>query len=108
MLEDYKVWRTLIQHKLWSTSPIEWSDLFLNGCICWLCEGFYIRRCWKVRTQPFLLLTSSATDRHSQMMDRNSWILLPLSILSVLIMGANLYLQGSGNGYRISFIGRYR
>lgn len=31
-----------------STSPIEWSDLFLNGCICALCQTFYIRRCWKV------------------------------------------------------------
>lgn len=33
---------------LQSTSPMEWSDLFLNGCICALCEAFYIRRCWKV------------------------------------------------------------
>lgn len=66
MLEDYKVWRSIIQEKPWvshsnrficassgllyqSTSPVEWSDLFLNGCICALCESFYIRRCWKVR-----------------------------------------------------------
>lgn len=31
-----------------STSVIEWSDLFLNGLICSLCEAFFIRRCWKV------------------------------------------------------------
>ncbi|KAF8974163.1 hypothetical protein BDZ97DRAFT_355 [Flammula alnicola] len=73
ILEDYKVWRTLIHHQKWSTSRIEWSDLFLNGCICWLCEGFYIRRCWK-------------------MMDRNIWVLAPLSVLSMVIMAANLYL----------------
>ncbi|KDR83892.1 hypothetical protein GALMADRAFT_683195 [Galerina marginata CBS 339.88] len=73
MLEDYKVWRTLILQRRWSTSRIEWSDLFLNGCICWLCEGFYIRRCWK-------------------MMGRNKWILAPLSVLSMVIMAANLYL----------------
>ncbi|KJA29918.1 hypothetical protein HYPSUDRAFT_246273 [Hypholoma sublateritium FD-334 SS-4] len=47
LLEDYKVWRTLIIQRLWSTSSIQWSDIFLNGCICWLCECFYIRRCWK-------------------------------------------------------------
>ncbi|PPQ65584.1 hypothetical protein CVT26_000533 [Gymnopilus dilepis] len=73
MLEDYKVWRTLILHRRWSTSLIEWSDLFLNGTICWLCEGFYIRRCWK-------------------MMGKRIWMLLPLSVLSILIMAANLYL----------------
>ncbi|CAA7259635.1 unnamed protein product [Cyclocybe aegerita] len=73
MLEDYKVWRTLIIGKRWSTSRIEWSDLFLNGCICWLCEGFYIKRCWK-------------------MMDRSMWVLAPLSVLSILIMAANVYL----------------
>ena len=38
----------VIDRILQSTSPMEWSDLFLNGCICALCEAFYIRRCWKV------------------------------------------------------------
>ena len=38
----------LIDCILQSTSPMEWCDLFLNGCICALCEAFYIRRCWKV------------------------------------------------------------
>ncbi|KAF8913771.1 hypothetical protein CPB84DRAFT_5464 [Gymnopilus junonius] len=73
VLEDYKVWRTLILHRRWSTSRIEWSDLFLNGTVCWLCEGFYIRRCWK-------------------MMGKCIWMLAPLSILSMLIMAANIYL----------------
>ncbi|KAF9534774.1 hypothetical protein CPB83DRAFT_214292 [Crepidotus variabilis] len=73
MLEDYKGWRMLVQGKPWSTSPIEWSDLFLNGCICWLCESFYIRRCWK-------------------MMDQRIWILVPLLSLSMITMVANLYL----------------
>lgn len=65
VLEDYKVWRTMISRLPWSTSPMEWSDLFLNGCICALCEAFYIRRCWKVtiaftiafRTPAFISLS---------------------------------------------------
>ncbi|KAF9478173.1 hypothetical protein BDN70DRAFT_65061 [Pholiota conissans] len=73
ILEDYKVWRTFIFHQKWSTSKIEWSDLFLNGCICWLCEGFYIRRCWK-------------------MLNKNVWFLASLSLLSALLMASNLYL----------------
>ncbi|KAH9482788.1 hypothetical protein JR316_0004888 [Psilocybe cubensis] len=73
MLEDYKAWRTLILNQRWSTSRIEWSDLFLNGCICWLCEGFYIKRCWK-------------------MMGMKIWVIGPLSVLSMFIMAANLYL----------------
>ncbi|KAF9568998.1 hypothetical protein CPC08DRAFT_284333 [Agrocybe pediades] len=73
MLEDYKAWRTLILHRKWSTSQIEWSDLFLNGCICWLCEGFYIKRSYK-------------------MMGRSKWVLVPLAVLSMIIMAANFYL----------------
>lgn len=72
-LEDYKVWRTTVSDKRWSTSPIEWSDLFLNGCICSLCEGFYIRRCWKLT-------------------NKNPWVIFPLSTLSALTMAANIYL----------------
>ncbi|KAJ7228408.1 hypothetical protein GGX14DRAFT_67611 [Mycena pura] len=26
-----------------------WTDFFVNGLICSMCEAFYIRRCWKVR-----------------------------------------------------------
>jgi hypothetical protein len=27
---------------------MQWSDFFINGLICALCEAFLIRRCWKV------------------------------------------------------------
>jgi hypothetical protein len=36
---------------LQATSSIQWLDLFLNGLISSLCEGFFVRRCWKVSTR---------------------------------------------------------
>ncbi|KAF9464472.1 hypothetical protein BDZ94DRAFT_496392 [Collybia nuda] len=48
VLEGYKSWRTIVHQKLWSTSAIQWGDLFLNGLLSSMCECFFIRRCWKV------------------------------------------------------------
>jgi hypothetical protein len=31
-----------------ATSRIVWLDVFLNGIVCFLCQAFFIRRCWKV------------------------------------------------------------
>ncbi|RDB22604.1 hypothetical protein Hypma_010095 [Hypsizygus marmoreus] len=72
-LEDYKAWRTTILQKCWSTSNIQWSDLFLNGLLSSLCEGFFVRRCWKMR-------------------NKSPWVLFPLSILLATLIAANLYL----------------
>ncbi|KAF8238755.1 hypothetical protein L208DRAFT_1354514 [Tricholoma matsutake] len=73
MLEGYKVWRTTIFQKRWTTSAIQWLDLFLNGLLSFLCEGFYVRRCWK-------------------MTNRSPWVLFPLSGLLLTIIVANIYL----------------
>lgn len=76
MLEGYKVWRTTIFQKRWTTSAIQWLDLFLNGLLSFLCEGFYVRRCWK-------------------MTNRSPWVLFPLSGLLLTIIVANIYLVNS-------------
>jgi hypothetical protein len=45
----YKLWYILIYFEHWSTSPLVWADLFLNGLICAICETSLIRKCWKAR-----------------------------------------------------------
>ncbi|TFK71754.1 hypothetical protein BDN72DRAFT_407525 [Pluteus cervinus] len=72
-LEWYKVWRTAISLLRWSTSRIQWADFFINGCICALCQAFFIRRCWKLR-------------------DENPWVLYPLAVAWLALSVANLYL----------------
>jgi hypothetical protein len=73
ILEDYKVWTVAVFHKSWVSlsqifnaeclngikagSPFLWTDFFLNGAICSMCEAFYIRRCWKVRSLLFLIVS---------------------------------------------------
>ncbi|KAL0580087.1 hypothetical protein V5O48_001946 [Marasmius crinis-equi] len=66
-VEDYKVWMIMICHQKWTRSALAWSDLFINGCICSLCQSFFIRRCWK-------------------MTGRRSVVLYPLSFLAFVIM----------------------
>ncbi|KAF8897844.1 hypothetical protein BD779DRAFT_405271 [Infundibulicybe gibba] len=73
ILEDYKTWRIVIHRKRWSTSAVPWADLFLNGIIASLCEGFFIRRCWK------------ATKK-------SPWTLGPLTLLAATTIIANIYL----------------
>ncbi|KAJ6490339.1 hypothetical protein C8R47DRAFT_466640 [Mycena vitilis] len=48
VLQDYKLWTVAVFHKHWAASPFMWTDFFLNGAICSMCEAFYIRRCWKL------------------------------------------------------------
>ncbi|GLB33890.1 hypothetical protein LshimejAT787_0107740 [Lyophyllum shimeji] len=73
VLEAYKAWRTVICHKKWSTSNIQWTDLFINGILSTLCEAFFIRRCWK-------------------MTNKSPWVLYPLAILLASLTAANVYL----------------
>ncbi|KAM6496047.1 hypothetical protein JOM56_008753 [Amanita muscaria] len=73
ILEDYKVFRSLAYNRIWSTSAIQWSDFFLNGCICSMCQAFYIDRCW--------VLT-----------EKRRWILVPLSALLLVTIVANISL----------------
>ncbi|KAI0068586.1 hypothetical protein BV25DRAFT_1817458 [Artomyces pyxidatus] len=69
----YKLWLVLVYHKHWSTSPLSWSDLFLNGLICTVCETFLVRRCWKVT-------------------EKNKWVLLGLGFIAGTTFIANVYL----------------
>ncbi|KAF5358980.1 hypothetical protein D9758_004819 [Tetrapyrgos nigripes] len=48
MIEEFKVWTVTIDFKPWSKSAFAWTDILVNGCICWMCEVFFIRRCWKM------------------------------------------------------------
>ncbi|KAF8076479.1 hypothetical protein FPV67DRAFT_1664740 [Lyophyllum atratum] len=72
-VEAYKSWRTIVGQKKWSTSNIQWTDLFLNGVLSSLCEAFFIRRCWK-------------------MTNKSPWVLYPLSTLLASVTAANTYL----------------
>ncbi|KAL1723473.1 hypothetical protein EV715DRAFT_286341 [Schizophyllum commune] len=66
ILQYYKAWYILIDaHPTWGTSGLTWLDFTLNGVICSICQGFYIRRCWKL-TQ------------------RNPWVLYPLATIHAL------------------------
>ncbi|KAG7096698.1 hypothetical protein E1B28_004112 [Marasmius oreades] len=67
IIEIYKVWLIMIRKEKWSGSAIAWSDLFINGCICSMCQSFFIRRCWK-------------------MTGRRRIVLYPLTFLAALIV----------------------
>ncbi|KAI0276314.1 hypothetical protein BGY98DRAFT_919524 [Russula aff. rugulosa BPL654] len=73
MFTVYKLWFIFIDLRHWSTSPIVWADLFLNGLICTTCEVSLLRRCWKVTKQK-------------------TWVAVPLGFLLITIFIANIYL----------------
>ncbi|KAJ6539550.1 hypothetical protein B0H19DRAFT_1179568 [Mycena capillaripes] len=73
VLEDYKVWTVAVFHKSWAASPFMWTDFFLNGAICSMCEAFYIRRCWK-------------------MTGKSPWALYPMVLLWSSVVGAQFYI----------------
>ncbi|KAJ7930111.1 hypothetical protein B0H13DRAFT_1963316 [Mycena leptocephala] len=53
--------------------PFLWTDFFLNGAICSMCEAFYIRRCWK-------------------MTGKSPWALYPMMIIWFSVVGAQFYI----------------
>ncbi|KAI9513250.1 hypothetical protein F5148DRAFT_285715 [Russula earlei] len=69
----YKLWYIFIYLRYWSTSPIVWADLFLNGLICTVCEVSLLRKCWKVTKKRI-------------------WVTAPLAFLLVTVFIANVYL----------------
>ncbi|KAJ3929622.1 MAG: hypothetical protein NXY57DRAFT_397870 [Lentinula lateritia] len=71
IIEEYKLWQISVNKSSWAHSHFVWTGVAINGCISWLCETFYIRRCWK-------------------MTDHNPWVLYPLGTLSVTVFIANL------------------
>ncbi|KAH9049638.1 hypothetical protein EDB84DRAFT_1390480 [Lactarius hengduanensis] len=73
MYTTYKLWYILVYFEYWSTSPLVWADLFINGLICTICETSLIRRCWKVTK-------------------KKKWVTAPLAFLLVTIFIANVYL----------------
>ncbi|KAJ6628921.1 hypothetical protein B0H10DRAFT_104579 [Mycena sp. CBHHK59/15] len=73
VLQDYKVWTVTVFRHPWSGSPLLWTDVFLNGIICSMCEAFYIRRCWK-------------------MTGKRPWVLYPMILLWISITAANFYI----------------
>ncbi|KAF8213835.1 hypothetical protein K438DRAFT_1927101 [Mycena galopus ATCC 62051] len=73
VLEDYKMWTVAIFQKSWATNPFMWTDFFLNGAICAMCEAFYIRRCWK-------------------MTGKSSWALYPMVSLWLGGVGGQFYI----------------
>ncbi|KAH9077025.1 hypothetical protein EDB83DRAFT_2347825 [Lactarius deliciosus] len=74
MYTAYKLWYILVYFEYWSTSPLVWADLFINGLICTICETSLIRRCWKVTK-------------------KRKWVTAPLAFLLVTIFIANMYLS---------------
>ncbi|KAH8988528.1 hypothetical protein EDB92DRAFT_1006614 [Lactarius akahatsu] len=74
MYTTYKLWYILVYFEYWSTSPLVWADLFINGLICTICETSLIRRCWKVTK-------------------KRKWVTAPLAFLLVTIFIANVYLS---------------
>ncbi|KAH9060975.1 hypothetical protein EDB87DRAFT_1683089 [Lactarius vividus] len=74
MYTTYKLWYILVYFEYWSTSPLVWADLFINGLICTICETSLIRRCWKVTK-------------------KRKWVTAPLAFLLITIFIANVYLS---------------
>ncbi|KAJ3732870.1 hypothetical protein DFJ43DRAFT_284286 [Lentinula guzmanii] len=70
IIEDFKLWQISVNKSSWAHSQFVWTGVAINGCISWLCEIFYIRRCWK-------------------MTDHNPWVLYPLGTLSITVIIAN-------------------
>ncbi|KAK7061991.1 hypothetical protein R3P38DRAFT_3166980 [Favolaschia claudopus] len=54
-------------------SPLMWTDSFLNGAICAICEAFFIHRCWKMTGKKW-------------------WALYPLAILLMSLVCASFYI----------------
>ncbi|THV08293.1 hypothetical protein K435DRAFT_6309 [Dendrothele bispora CBS 962.96] len=73
VIEEFKLWRVAIDFQPWAQSAFAWTDILINGFISWMCEAFFIRRCWKIT-------------------NRNPWALYGLGILSGSILLANTYL----------------
>ncbi|KAI0053735.1 hypothetical protein FA95DRAFT_481768 [Auriscalpium vulgare] len=76
----YKLTLVLVLKREWSTSPLNWADLFLNGLICSTCEVFLIRRCWKLTGKML-------------------WVLVVLAFVWITAFVANVHLAaeiGSG------------
>jgi hypothetical protein len=71
---------------------MQWSDFFITGLICWLCEAFFIRRCWKVRG----ILVRSIQDSYQcdQITDKSIYVLLPLSALALSVLVADIFWVG--------------
>ncbi|KAJ7180390.1 hypothetical protein C8R43DRAFT_1117692 [Mycena crocata] len=74
ILEDYKVWTVAVFKQPWAGSPFMWTDFFLNGIICSMCQAFYIRRCWK-------------------MTGKSPWALYPMIILWLSAVAAGFYIS---------------
>ncbi|KII94968.1 hypothetical protein PLICRDRAFT_169669 [Plicaturopsis crispa FD-325 SS-3] len=73
ILEDYKIWRVAITRKTWGSNSLGWSDIFLNGLVCFFCEAFLVYRCWKVTRRSY-------------------WVLTPMALLTVSVFAANIWL----------------
>ncbi|KAJ7752742.1 hypothetical protein DFH07DRAFT_517285 [Mycena maculata] len=73
ILEDYKTWSVAVSQHPWASSPWLWAEFFINGAISAMCEGFYIRRCWK-------------------MTGRSRWVLYPMALLWTSLVGAQFYI----------------
>ncbi|KAK7470389.1 hypothetical protein VKT23_001816 [Stygiomarasmius scandens] len=73
IIEEFKVWKVAIDFQPWAKSAFAWTDILINGFISWMCEAFFVRRCWK------------ATNR-------NRWVLGILGFLSSTILLVNVYL----------------
>ncbi|KAI0307027.1 hypothetical protein B0F90DRAFT_1622129 [Multifurca ochricompacta] len=89
MLTMYKLWYILIYLEHWSTSPLVWADLFLNGLICTVCETSLLRKCCKAPVTK-----------------KKKWVILPLGFLLVTIFIANIYLVSvplSTNSSRLTY-----
>ncbi|KAF9268208.1 hypothetical protein L218DRAFT_602035 [Marasmius fiardii PR-910] len=56
IIEVYKVWLIMVRSEKWSRNALAWSDLFVNGCICSMCQSFFIRRCWKMTGKRRIIL----------------------------------------------------
>ncbi|KAJ7167542.1 hypothetical protein C8R46DRAFT_1093339 [Mycena filopes] len=75
VLEDYKLWMVAVFRRgSWAGTPLVWTDFFLNGIISAMCEAFYIRRCWK-------------------MTGKSRWVLYPMALLWINVVGAQLYIN---------------
>ncbi|KAE9409986.1 hypothetical protein BT96DRAFT_462601 [Gymnopus androsaceus JB14] len=72
IIEEIKLWKMAVNRESWVNSEFIWTDLAINGFISWMCEAFFIRRCWK-------------------MTDHNRWVLYPLGILSLSVVAANTF-----------------
>ncbi|KAI0774457.1 hypothetical protein C8Q74DRAFT_836706 [Fomes fomentarius] len=73
MLESYKVWGESIIAIHWWNNPLHFAEFLCNGIICTLCEGFLIRRCFRIT-------------------GKNKWVLFYLAGLCFATLAANIIL----------------